>query len=387
MKQQFNYFAPCPRGLESILATELATLGAERLQATDGGVAFQGAWSMVYKSNLHSRYASRILWRLAERNYRGEDDLYVLAKSIDWHQLFDVSRTIKVVVTSTGSKLRSLDFAGLRIKDAVCDVFRQRVGSRPSVDTSHPDIRIHLFLTEQTATIYMDTSGEALFKRGYRQDAGEAPLRENLAAGILALSGWQPGETLLDPMCGSGTFLIEAAMQARNIAPGLRRMFAFEKLTMVDMDEWRKIWEAADAAILPSGSVHLYGSDIDRGVLDVAQANLEAAGLADDVSLAQANILDCMPPAPTGVMVCNPPYGIRLDEQERLAAFYPELGHTLKQHFSGWRAYFITADLRLAKLIRLSASKRTPLFNGALDCRLFEYRMVAGSNRRNDAAA
>ncbi|MGQ5522168.1 THUMP domain-containing class I SAM-dependent RNA methyltransferase [Chitinimonas sp. PSY-7] len=382
MKQVFHYFAPCPRGLETVLAQELAELDAQGIVPTDGGVIFQGDWALMYRANLHSRIASRILWRLVERSYRSEDDIYKAARSIEWPSLFPVSCTIKVMVTGIGSKLRSLDFIALKVKDAVCDGFRTACGERPSVDTAKPDIRIHVFLTDRQQTIYVDTSGEALFKRGYRRETGDAPLRENLAAGILKLAGWQVDEPLLDPMCGSGTFLVEAAMMAKRMAPGRWRSFAFERFMQFDAALWNEIKQRSLAEELPSASCAIYGSDDTPAVLAAARANLEAAGVSNAVVLEEADALEREAPQASGVLICNPPYGVRLEEQTWLDALYPMLGHALKQRFAGWRAYYFTADLRLAKLIRLSASKRTVLFNGALECRLFEYRMVAGSNRK-----
>ncbi|GLR12657.1 ribosomal RNA large subunit methyltransferase L [Chitinimonas prasina] len=384
MKQVFHYFAPCPRGLEGVLAEELAQLGALGIAPTDGGVAFHGDWALMYRANLHSRIASRILWRLVDKSYRSEDDIYKAARALEWPELFGVERTIKVAVTGVGCKLKSLDFIALKVKDAVCDAFRAQCGERPSVDTANPDLRIHVFLTERQMTLYLDTSGEALFKRGYRRETGDAPLRENLAAGILRLTGWKVDEPLLDPMCGSGTFLVEAAMMARHMAPGRWREFAFAKLKQFDAALWAQLKQEALAAEQPEAVTHIYGSDDTPDVLMAARANLASAGVSDAVVLEEADALERSAPVEHGVMVCNPPYGIRLEEQTWLDALYPMLGHALKQRFSGWRAYYFTADLRLAKLIRLSASKRTVLFNGALECRLFEYRMVAGSNRKQD---
>ncbi|QNM96468.1 THUMP domain-containing class I SAM-dependent RNA methyltransferase [Chitinimonas koreensis] len=382
MKQRFHFFATCPRGLEAVLSDELQQLGAEEVAATDGGVAFRGDWALMMTANLHSRIASRILWSLLEKPYRSEDDIYRAARALDWPELFSVERTIKVAVTGIGCKLRSLDFVALKVKDAICDAFRAAVDARPSVDTVAPDMRIHVFLTEKMLTLYLDTSGDALFKRGYRRETGEAPLRENLAAGILRLTGWQPGEPLLDPMCGSGTFLIEAALIARGIAPGGKRSFAFERYPQFDADAWARVKEAALAKERPVESISIYGSDDNAAMLSICRTNLAAAGVADCVELSRADALERSAPAEQGVLVCNPPYGIRLEEQESLAVLYPLLGHALKQRFAGWRAYYFTGDLRLAKLIRLAASKRTVLFNGGLECRLFEYRMVAGSNRK-----
>ena len=225
-----NFFSPCPRGLEAILANELATLGAQEVRATDGGVHFSGPFLLSYHVNLHSRIASRVLWRVAMADYRSEQDIYGTVYALPWADWFDTTRTIRVNMAAIKCPLKSLDFATLKIKDAVCDKFRVLTGERPSVDTHTPDIRIHAFLEQSRMTLYVDTSGDALFKRGVRQYTNVAPLRENLAAGILHLAGWQPGTPLLDPMCGSGTFLIEAALMSLNIAPGINRGFAFEKI-------------------------------------------------------------------------------------------------------------------------------------------------------------
>ncbi|MDH4099705.1 MAG: THUMP domain-containing protein [Nitrospirota bacterium] len=382
MKTTHQFFAPCPRGLEAVLATELETLGAAAIKTTDGGVAFSGDKALCYRTNLQSRIASRILWKLADQRYRSEKDIYDAAYALPWQEWFDAERTFRVKVSAIRCPLRSLDFVTLKIKDAVCDRFRAHGGKRPSVNTTTPDMRVYAFLTADTATIYLDTSGEALFKRGYRTEQGEAPLRENLAAGILKLSGWEPGTPLLDPMCGSGTLLIEAAQMALNIPPGAERWFAFEQLKNFDKALWDTIYKEAVAAEHPKERLPIYGSDILNIALAAARANLEAAGLEDVVNLKQVDALDVAPPAEAGLLVTNPPYAVRIGEEEKLAQLYPKLGDLLKQRFSGWRACFITADLRLAKMIRLSASRRTPLFNGALECRLFVYDMVAGSNRK-----
>ncbi|HSC81569.1 MAG TPA: THUMP domain-containing protein [Chitinolyticbacter sp.] len=376
-----QFFAPSPRGLEQILADELVAIGAGGVRVVDGGVAFSGDWSLVYKANLHSRIASRILWRLDERAYRNESDLFRMAGRIAWSELFDVHRTIKVSVTAQRSPLRSVDFAALKIKDAVCDVFRAATGERPSVDTAVPDVRLHLFLTDRVATLYMDTSGEPLFKRGHRVETVDAPLRENLAAGLLQLAGWHGQEALLDPMCGSGTFVLEAAAIALKRAPGRDRSFGFEKLAPFQADVWQAVRAEARAQELTSLPYPIVGSDRDAMSLDAARSNVRAAGLESLVTLKLADVLDAEAPAESGCLIANPPYGVRLEDQEALANFYPHLGDALKRSFSGWRAYFFTGDLRLPKLIRLSASLRLPLYNGALECRLYEFQVVAGSNR------
>lgn len=382
-----QYFAPCPRGLETVLADELKALGAADILPTDGGVGFAGDLALCYRANLHSRIASRILWRLSEQSYRSEEDIYRAALAINWPEWFDVDQTFRVKVSAIRCPLRSLDFVTLKIKDAVCDKFRAACDKRPNIDTAAPDMRVYAFVTAERVSLYLDTSGEALFKRGYRKEQGDAPLRENLAAGILALAGWQPGTPLLDPMCGSGTFLIEAAQMALNIAPGAERWFAFEHMKNFESATWDSIYQQAAAAELPKTALPIYGSDVSSTALLAARANLEAAGLEEVVTLKQINMLDVAPPAPAGVLVTNPPYAVRIGEQEEMAQLYPKLGDLLKQKFGGWRACFFSADMRLAKLIRLSITRRIPLFNGALDCRLFVYDMVAGSNRKEKKEA
>jgi putative N6-adenine-specific DNA methylase len=379
-KQRF--FAPCPRGLEPVLEGELAELGASEILAAEGGVGFSGPMAVAYAANLHSRIASRILLQVGSGHYRNEDDVYRGAIALDWPRLFDGARTIRVNVAAVRSPLNSLDFITLRIKDAVCDRFRSQTGARPSVDTAQPDVRIHAFLEPQRFTLYIDTSGEPLFKRGVRKIAGEAPLRENLAAGILKLAGWTPDLPLLDPMCGSGTFLVEAMQIARGVPPGARRSFAFEKLRGFDATEWNAIKAAAAARPAPNPSPAIYGSDLYGEALKRARVNLEAAGFADAVSLKQASMLEISAPSPAGVLVANPPYGVRIGGEDELAVFYPEVGDLLKKKFAGWRAYFFTADMRLPKLIGLTPSKRTPLYNGALECRLYEFKIVSGAMRR-----
>jgi putative N6-adenine-specific DNA methylase len=382
-----KFFASCPRGLEFLLAEELRQLQAERISAAGGGVEFASDFFLCYRVNLESRIASRVLWRVATSRYRNEDDIYRAAYALPWTDWFDPGCTIRVDVSATKSPLASLNFVTLKIKDAVCDKIRRLAGGRPSVDTRAPDIPIQGHLTDRDFTLYLDTTGEPLFKRGQRIAAGEAPLRENLAAGILRLAGWVPGTPLLDPMCGSGTILLEAAHMALDIAPGLGRHFAFEKFKNFDARRWRELLQKTAGRQKPKVPLPIYGSDLSGDVLQAARANLMGSGLEKVVSLKRANVLEISAPAKAGIIVTNPPYGVRLGEQRALAEFYPKLGNVLKKQFGGWRAYLLSADMRLPKLIRLAASKRTPLYNGALECRLFEYQMVEGGMRKKKSEA
>lgn len=377
-----QFFAPCPRGLEPVLAAELEQLSARDIAASQGGVAFKGDYALIYRSNLESRIASRILWEVGRFRYRNESDVYARVKAIDWPSHFDVDRTIKVNVAATDSPLKSLDFITLRIKDALCDRFRDDIGRRPSVETKAPDIRVHAFFDAEWVTVYLDTSGEPLFKRGLRSVAVEAPVRENLAAGILRLAGWTPEQAFFDPMCGGGTFLLEAAEIALERAPGARRQFGFERLARFDIASWTSLREAALARERSEVAAPILGSDLYGDVLKIARENLRRAGLEEVVSLKQANVLEVSPPAPTGILVTNPPYGVRLGEASELETFYPKLGDALKQRFAGWRACIFTGDMRLPKLIGLKPRRRTPLYNGALECRLYEFELIAGSMRK-----
>jgi putative N6-adenine-specific DNA methylase len=377
-----DFFAPCPRGLETILNADLVTLGALQVRSVEGGVHFSGDWALCYRANLESRIASRILWRVKDTTYRTEQDIYQAAFELQWQHWFDVTHTIRVNTTAIRCPLKSLEYITLLVKDAVCDRFRAHCNERPSVDTLTPDIRIHVFIEDDKLMLYLDTSGDALFKRGVRSHTNIAPLRENLAAGILRLMNWQPGTPLLDPLCGSGTFLIEAAQMSLNIQSGIARRFSFEKLKNFDGELWNKMREQAIAAQLPVKPLELYGSDLYGDALKAASLNLEEAGLSECVELKQANILEISAPADHGMLVANLPYGERMGELDELAELYPKLGDALKKKFGGWTAYLFTADKAILKLMRLSPSKRTPLFNGAIECRLLEYKIVSGSNRR-----
>ncbi|MCL2829754.1 MAG: THUMP domain-containing protein [Betaproteobacteria bacterium] len=383
---QNNFFGTCPRGLETVLASELQALGASETTAAKGGggVHFCGDWGVAMAANLHSRIASRILFQVSEGAYRNEDDVYRQALETPWSRWFTPDQTLRVDVTASKSPLKSLNFITLRIKDGVCDRMRREHGRRPSVEARTPDVRIAAFLSADRCALYLDTSGTPLWQRGLRQKTVVAPLKENLAAGLLHLSGWRPGMALLDPMCGSGTLLMEAAQMALGIAPGKRRGFGFERLLNFDAALWEKLRQAAREQEVEQGGsaeILIHGSDHTPEAVRAARANLDRAGLLEAVCLEEGDILEIVPPTPQGVLLCNPPYGTRIEEEETLAAFYPRLGDALKRNFAGWEAYFFSADLRMPKLVGLKAHCRTPLFNGALECRLFGFRMVAGSNR------
>ena len=377
----YSLFITCPRGLETLLADELTLLGCGDIQPGDGGVAAKGTMEAVYRINLHSRVASRVLLQLTKGAYRSEQDIYKLARNIRWSQWFAVENTFKVQVEGKRAQVKSLDFIGLKIKDAVCDAFRDECGERPSVEKQRPDVRVHAFMNDKTIQIFIDTSGEALFKRGYRQEAGEAPLRENLAAGLLLLSGYDGSQPFQDPFCGSGTLAIEAALIALKRAPGLMRRFGFEKLKNFDKALWMKIKQAARETALDKAAVPIAGSDNDRQMIRIARQNAEAAEVADWVVLETADAQNVRPNGEGGIMVSNPPYGVRLADVQMLHGLYPQLGSWLKQYYAGWQIGMFTGDRDMPKLMRLQPKRKIPLFNGKLDCRLFVLDMVKGSNR------
>jgi len=475
-----RFFVVCPGGLEVALAQELAeiaqrpdskALGAWVIDPTPtsptGGIGLAAPISGAMALNLHSRIASRVLLQMAQAPYRQEEDLYKLASGLAWEDWFTSQQTLRVDVTAHRSPLKSLNFATLKIKDAIVDRLRDVTGDRPSIDTAFPDVRVQAHLTATQITIYLDTSGEALFKRGWRDEKGDAPLKENLAAGILSVTGWKPGQTLFDPMCGSGTFLIEAAQIALAIPSGAIRAgmygddvkpsrlayrplitsahgFGFQRLKpfneAAEQKRWSNLKEASLAQILEKrqqypnvDSLRISGGDINEKLVSMYRGNWQRAQLPDQPVVRQVDALASKPPGNTheGVMLLNPPYGERLvikggrgqdrdsresenedyspepenrfelnletgrqsakrssreslkklqaqEEQDpKFVEFLRQFGQHLKDAFGGWNIFVLTADMALPGQLRIKESKRTPLFNGPLECRLFKFEMHA----------
>ena len=383
-----GFFAVCPRGLQELLANELQACGARAVRPAPGGAGFDGTLATAYAVNLHSRIASRVLWRLAGGSYRDESDLYQMAYALPWEVHFKPAQTLRVDVTATRSPLRSLQFATLKIKDAIADRMRERCGERPSVDRAAPDVQVVTHLSPQHADLYLDLSGEPLFKRRWRLEKGEAPLKENLAAGLLASAGWTPAVPLHDPFCGSGTIAIEAACIATRRAPGLNRHFAFEKLLGFDARAWRDLLDQAHAAVDDGAAFHVSGSDISTRVIQTALANAQRAGLArsirdgslvfgaGDARLAPA-------PAAAGLIVTNPPYGQQSEPKSAtVARLMDRFGDQLKQAYPGWDAWLLSGDHDLPAQLKLKEARRTVLFNGPIECRFYRFELVAGSYRR-----
>jgi putative N6-adenine-specific DNA methylase len=394
-------FLPCAAGVEGFLADEvhrLTGLAGDDLLTGRGGVTLRASWREAMRLNLHSRLAQRVLVQLSHTPYRGEDDLYAAANEVAWEIWFSTRESFKVEVTAQHSPLKSLNFAGLKIKDAVADRFRNKGGVRPNVDTQSPDVRIYAHLTSDHATLYIDTSGEPLFKRGWREDKGEAPLKETLAAAMIAASGWDGVVPLYDPCCGSGTIAIEAAQVACNIAPGQLRRFGFEKLLPYQAHVWQALWEEAKAQ-QHAPTAPVYGSDVAFRMVDFAARNAARAGVSDVVQLRGGDALQRMPPSDApGVMLVNPPYGERIETagvagrsqggRERAQTddggdFFNQLAAHWKKSYPGWTAWVLTPDLKLPSRMRLKESRRVPMWNGPIECRLFRFDMVRGSARKS----
>ncbi|KGP00695.1 DNA methyltransferase [Alcaligenes faecalis] len=384
--ERYRLFAPCPQGLEEALSLELQALGYENVQTGRAGCHFDADWIGVMRANLSSRLATRILLEVSHAPVTNEEDILALARVTPWERWFGPEQTLRVDTSAVRSPMQSLQYCNLRAKDGICDRLRDLEGARPSIDTVRPDAKVHLFLDETSATFYLDTSGESLFKRGWRHDKGDAPLRENLAAGLLALSGWDPSKPLIDPFCGSGTILIEAAWMALGAPPGIWRPFHFERLRCHDQRLWRDIKDEARSMIAPRLDTPLIGYDINPTVLDAARSNLERSHLTlETIRFEQGDALKIRPETEAGWIVTNPPYGERLEHQDE--DFWPNWASNLKQNFANWSVNMISSDLELPRHMRLKPKRRYPLYNGALDCRLFCFDMVPASYRNNETAS
>ena len=403
-------FLPCAAGVEDSLTDEVARITQRAptgVHKRRGGVALEASWRDAQLLNLHSRLAQRVLVQLMQADYRNEQDLYRATHEVAWEVWFTPRQSIKVEVTAQHSPLTSLNFAALKIKDAVCDRFRAKAGGvRPDVDTQWPDIRIYAHLTTDAVSLYIDTSGEALFKRGWREDKGEAPLKETLAAAMIAATGWavDTSRPLYDPCCGSGTIAIEAAQIACNIAPGMLRHFAFEKMLPFQEHVWAAVRaEAQRAQRLVRGTTGplVFGSDVAHRMVDFAQRNAQRAGVAEVIEFRGGDALQRLPPGTApGTMLLNPPYGERIEvggvaapgrrEQAQAADggdFFVQLASHWKKNFPGWTAWILTPDLKLPGKMRLKETRRVPLWNGPIECRLFRFDMVQGSARGAPGAA
>ena len=417
--ETLHLFLSCPGGVEPWLEEEVrAILPRSHVEALRGGVAVKSDAEGVMRLNLESRLAQRVLIELIEGPYRHEDDIYALARKVDWTRWITPEHTIRVDVTAQRSPLQSLNFTTLRVKDAICDSLRDATGARPNVDTRHPDLPVVMHVGPEYATIYVDSSGEPLFKRGWREDKGDAPLKETLAAAMLAAAGWkgspESGGALLDPCCGSGTIAIEAAQIACGMAAGLQRRFAFERLLPFAAlrPRWQQLKQAAkDREHAPA--VPIYCSDVAFRMVDFARRNAERAGVARYIQFNGGDALERpaprLPEGMPGTILMNPPYGERIEVRGKAGLqsmsrdaggseardagddFFPRLAAHWKraytQHPAGWTAWLLCPDMKLPGKMRLKESRKIPMWNGPIECRLFKFELVAGSARKEKPPA
>ncbi len=372
---QLEIFATTAKGVEEVLAREVEGLGMGDVRQESGGVRFRGTLTDCYRANLWFRTANRILLPLAEFPCETPQALYEGVRTVAWHDWLTPERTLAVDCNLRDSALTHSGFVALKTKDAIVDQLRDRFGSRPSVDTKDPDLRVNVHLVKNRCTVSLDSSGIPLDRRGYRLARTEAPLRETLAAAIVALSGWDGTTPLVDPMCGSGTIPIEAALLAARRAPGLNRRFGFQRWPSFDGARWRELLAEARELALPSLPAAIAGRDRLARAVETAQENGRRAGVEKLVTFAQCDLNHFMPPAEAGTLIINPPYGQRLGEEETLKPLYGQIGDVLKQRCRGYTAWLFTGNRELAKFVGLKASRRIVLFNGPLECRLLKYEM------------
>ncbi|MDD5104577.1 MAG: THUMP domain-containing protein [Desulfuromonadaceae bacterium] len=368
-------FAAVPRGAEELAGAELDALGIGGAKPGKGGVSFCTNRAGLYRANLWLRTASRVLVQLATFPCSGPEELYKGVYAIKWPELITPDMTLAVDCSLRDSALTHSGFVALKTKDAVVDRIRAACGSRPNVDTASPDVRINVHLHKNVCTVSLDSSGDSLDRRGYRLERNDAPLRETLAAAVIALTGWDGSIPLADPMCGSGTIPIEAALQAAHIPPGLQRNFGFQRWIDFDSALWERLCGEAEQGIRKLPLDLVTGYDLDSKALLLAGRNTVKAGLEGQIHYFHAALLEFNPPSDTGTVIINPPYGIRLGEEDDLRELYCQIGDIMKKRCRGWTGYVLTGNLELAKYIGLKASRRYVLYNGAIECRLLKYEL------------
>ena len=374
----FNMMAKTQQGLEPLLAAELKEIGAHNIEEHNRVVSFEGDLETLYKANLYLRTALKVLVPIAKFKANGDHELYEEVRRIDWENYMDVDGTLAVDSSVRSEFFSENQFVNLKTKDAIVDEFRDKYGKRPSVDTEFPDLRINLHIFQKECTISLDSSGESLHKRGYRMEANMAPLNEVTAAAMIILSGWDKKSTFIDPMCGSGTLLIEAGLMARNIPPGMfKEQFGFMKWKNYDADLWHKIKDEAKANIKEC-EAKIIGGDAVFRVIEKARNNITRAGLDEDIIITNKRFEEHKPSGEGGTVIINPPYGERL-ELEDIAAFYKLMGDTLKQNFTGYDVWIISSNKEAMKKIGLAASKRLTIWNGPLECKYHKFEMYRGT--------
>jgi putative N6-adenine-specific DNA methylase len=378
VQETFSLIAKTSSGLESVLAEELALLGAEGIEELTRAVSFTADTRLMYKANYHLRTALRILKPLIQFRAKDEDKLYDHVRQFDWSQLLSVDKTFAIDAVVSGKYFTHSQYIALKTKDAIADQFRDRFGKRPSVNVANPDLRINLHIQGDICNLLLDSSGESLHKRGYRVVVDKAPVNEVLAAGLVLLSGWRGETHFVDSMCGSGTIPIEAAMIAGNIPGGYYRdWFGFQRWADFDKELWNSILEEASDQMRDI-EVEIIGSDRSAKAIDIARENVRKARLHKDIQLFRKPMEQFLPPVGDGVLLINPPYGERLEE-ENINQLYTLIGNTLKHKYKGYKAWVISSDFHALKLIGLKPSRKIPVFNGPLDCRFVCFDIFEGS--------
>jgi putative N6-adenine-specific DNA methylase len=372
-----KYFATCARGLEPVLGNELSELNAADIQLGRGGVYFSGEQTILYLANLWLRTAIRVLQPILEAPVEAPEELYDAVKSVDWSQYLTPEHTLAVDCNVRDSRITHSKYAALKTKDAICDQFVQRFGRRPSVDVDEPMIGLNLHIYKDQAVLSLDSSGGSLHKRGYRPIQTKAPLNEALAAALVMLSGWQPETAFVDPMCGSGTLPIEACWLAIRRPPGLtRRRFGFQSWMDFDVELWTHLRDEARRKVRKELQAAILGSDVRRDAVQFSRGNAKAAGVGHLVRFEQRDLNDFQPPAgPPGTIICNPPYGERIGEEENLRGLYQRLGEILAKRCAGWNACVFTGNLRLARQLGLEPLDEVQLYNGKIPCRLVKFHV------------
>ena len=380
----FNMTAQTMYGLEPVLAEELLRLGAKDVEKHNRAVSFRGDLGFMYKANLCLRTALRVLVPIEDFEVRSEQDIYAGIKKIPWEVFMDVDDTFAFSAKLNTELFGHSQYVALLAKDALADRFREKTGKRPTVDVEDPALRIRLFITGDHCSVSLDSSGDSLHKRGYREQTNLAPLNEVLAAGMVMLSGWDRMSNFVDPMCGSGTLLIEAALLAANIPPGAyRKGFGFQRWSDFDAELWAKVHAGAMERITGNKPV-IWGGEVSKNVARKAETNIAIADLKEEITVKNVAFEDRPAPEGRGVLIINPPYGERMDEDEDINALYKMIGDTLKKNWTGYEAWVLTPNLEAAKFIKLTPRPKIRLFNGALDCRFLRYELYAGSRRREE---
>ncbi|HBS86156.1 MAG TPA: RNA methyltransferase [Bacteroidales bacterium] len=386
MEKTFNSFtAKTQFGLEDVLAEEIRKAGGKNIRVLRRAVSFDGDLDLLYKANLCLRTAVKILMPIGSFNARNEDALYMGIQRINWSKYMTTSDTLSIDGVVFSDYFNHSKYVALKCKDAIVDQFRKNTGIRPNVDIMNPDIKINIHISDDLCTVSLDSSGESLNRRGYRLEHNQAPLNENLAAGLILLTGWNGESNFTDFMCGSGTLLIEAAMIATNTPPNLRRSeFAFQKWKNYDENKFRLIIENLKNEIRPS-KVTIQGSDVSARAMEITSENIKRSGIKGiNFKLEQKSFTDAVPAGDPGIIVTNPPYDERMKEQD-IAGFYKEIGNTLKKNFSGYDAWIISGNAEGTKSIGLKTSRKISLINGTIECKFLKFEMYMGSRKHPES--